>query len=153
MRGRKPKPTELKLVQGTLTHGDKIKRMREPKVSKNLQDAPDWFTPEQKASWEYAIQNAPNGLLKKLDQSVLTAWVVAEDLHKFASQQLQNEGLICISPKGYQMQSPYVGILNTQAQMMMKCASEMGFTPTSRSRIVLAEEAIEDDPWAKLANG
>jgi len=94
----------------------------------------------------------PAGLLKKLDQSVLTAWVIAEDNHKFASQQLQTNGMIFISPNGHEVQSPYVGILNTQAQMMMKCASEMGFTPTSRSRIVLAEEAIEDDPWAKLAN-
>jgi hypothetical protein len=29
----------------------------------------------------------------------------------------------------------------------------MGFTPTSRSRIVLAEEEIQNDPWAKLASG
>ena len=153
MRGRKPKPTELKIVQGTLTHGDKVKRLREPKITKNLQETPDWLTPSQKASWEYAIENAPAGLLKKLDRSVLTAWVVAEDNHKFASQQLQTFGMVFTSPNGHEIQSPYIGILNTQAQMMMKCASEMGFTPTSRSRIVLAEEAIEDDPWAKLANG
>lgn len=153
MRGRKPKPTELKLVQGTFTKKDERKRNREPVVSKNLDQAPAWFTESQKTSWNYAIENAPAGLLKRLDKSVLTAWVVAEDLHRFASEQLQNEGIVFTSPKGYQIQSPYVGVLNTQASMMMKCASEMGFTPTSRSRIVLAEEEIQDDPWAKLASG
>lgn len=153
MRGRKPKPTDLKVVQGTFTKKDERRRNREPVVSKNLDQPPEWFTESQKSSWDYAILNAPAGLLKRLDKSVLTAWVVAEDLHRFASKQLQTEGVVFVSPKGYQIQSPYVGILNTQAAMMMKCASEMGFTPTSRSRIVLAEEEIQDDPWAKLANG
>jgi P27 family predicted phage terminase small subunit len=153
MRGRKPKPTELKIVQGTFTAGDNRKRAREPKLSKNLDAAPDWLTPSQKESWDYAIENSPSGLLKRLDRSVLTAWVIAEDNHRFASQQLQTQGMVFTSPNGHEVQSPYVGILNTQAQMMMKCASEMGFTPTSRSRIVLAEEEVEDDPWAKLANG
>lgn len=153
MRGRKPKPHELKLLQGTLTHSDKVKRIREPKVSKNLDSAPDWFTHSQKASWDYAIENSPAGLLKRLDRSVLTAWVIAEDNHRFASQQLQTNGMVFISPNGHEVQSPYVGILNTQAQMMTKCASEMGFTPTSRSRIVIDEEEVADDPWEKLANG
>jgi phage terminase small subunit len=33
------------------------------------------------------------------------------------------------------MQSPYVSIANRQAEIMMRIASEFGFTPASRSRI------------------
>jgi phage terminase small subunit len=33
------------------------------------------------------------------------------------------------------VQSPYLSIINKQAQIMVKAAAEMGFTPSSRSRI------------------
>jgi phage terminase small subunit len=33
------------------------------------------------------------------------------------------------------MQSPYLAIANRQAELMMRIASEFGFTPASRSRI------------------
>ncbi|MEA2822497.1 MAG: hypothetical protein QOJ86_4501, partial [Bradyrhizobium sp.] len=39
------------------------------------------------------------------------------------------------SPTGYPMQSPYISIANRQAEIMMRIASEFGFTPASRSRI------------------
>ena len=38
-------------------------------------------------------------------------------------------------PTGFPMQSPYVAIANRQAEIMMRIASEFGFTPASRSRI------------------
>jgi len=39
------------------------------------------------------------------------------------------------SPTGYPIQSPYLAIANRQAEIMMRVASEFGFTPASRSRI------------------
>jgi phage terminase small subunit len=39
------------------------------------------------------------------------------------------------SPSGYPVQSPYLAIANRQAEIMMRIASEFGFTPVSRSRI------------------
>jgi phage terminase small subunit len=35
----------------------------------------------------------------------------------------------------YPVQSPYVAVANRQAEIMMRIASEFGFTPASRSRI------------------
>ena len=39
------------------------------------------------------------------------------------------------SPTGFPMQSPYLAVANRQAEIMMRIASEFGFTPASRSRI------------------
>jgi len=36
---------------------------------------------------------------------------------------------------GYPIQSPYIAIANRQAEIVMRIASEFGFTPASRSRI------------------
>jgi phage terminase small subunit len=52
------------------------------------------------------------------------------------------------------MQSPYVAILNKQAELMVKIACEFGFTPAARSRsfsysksnsMLLAEPARPND--------
>jgi Phage terminase, small subunit len=47
------------------------------------------------------------------------------------------------SPLGFPVQSPFLAIANRQTEIMMRIASEFGFTPASRSRI---STPIADDP-------
>ena len=49
--------------------------------------------------------------------------------------QIQKYGTMVKSPTGYPTQSPYLGIANRQAELVMRIASEFGFAPASRSRI------------------
>ena len=44
------------------------------------------------------------------------------------------------SPAGFPIQSPYLSIANRQAEIMMRIASEFGFTPASRGRISAPSE-------------
>lgn len=149
MAGRKPKPTQLKVVTGTFRK-DRA-NMREPKLSGDLADAPAHLLDAERDVWRYAIANAPKGLLKKLDLSVLEAWVGAYVLREEAKQKVAIAGQVVKSPSGYPIVNPYLSNMNKQTLIMLKAAAEMGFTPTSRSRIVVAEEIVGDDPWAKLA--
>jgi len=48
---------------------------------------------------------------------------------------VQKFGTMIKSPNGYPTQSPYLATVNRQAEIMMRIASEFGFTPASRSRI------------------
>jgi P27 family predicted phage terminase small subunit len=48
-----------------------------------------------------------------------------------AMEQIQKYGTMVKSPTGFPIQSP----ANRQAEIMMRIASEFGFTPASRSRI------------------
>lgn len=150
MAGRRPKPTHLKVVQGTLRKHRANER--EPKPSGDLVDAPAHFSEAQREVWDYAIANAPKGLLKLLDLSVLEIWVTACVFHREAAQKVATTGQIIKSPSGYPVMNPYLANMNKQAQIMLKAATEMGFTPASRSRIVVAEETVGDDPWAILAS-
>jgi P27 family predicted phage terminase small subunit len=52
-----------------------------------------------------------------------------------ATEAIQKFGTMVKSPSGYPQQSPYVAVANRQAEIMMRIASEFGFTPASRSRI------------------
>lgn len=139
-RGRKPKPTQLKLVTGN--PGKRPLNLREPMPIGDLGAPPSWLTDSQRQAWDYALASAPPGLLKRLDQSVLVAWVVACDLHRQANEALAGGRLLIRSPQGHPAPSPYVSIINKQAVVMIRAASEMGFTPASRSRV-----EIDDAPF------
>jgi P27 family predicted phage terminase small subunit len=52
-----------------------------------------------------------------------------------AMEQIQKYGTMVKSPSGFPIQSPYLSIANRQAEIMMRIASEFGFTPASRSRL------------------
>ena len=105
----------------------------------------------QKTGWNYAIENAPRGLLKKLDRSVLVAWVVAEDLHLNAASMVEKYGLLTKAPNtGLPIQSPYLPIVNKQAQILLKAAEQLGFSPASRSRVQVIDSVPDEeyDAWA-----
>jgi P27 family predicted phage terminase small subunit len=58
-----------------------------------------------------------------------------------ATEAIQKYGSMVKSPSKYPVQSPYVLIANRQAEIMMRIASEFGFTPASRSRISTPSKA------------
>jgi P27 family predicted phage terminase small subunit len=74
-------------------------------------------------------------LITHLDRGALATYCGAYGLWAEAMVQIQKYGTMVKSPTGYPMQSPYLAIANRQAELMMRIASEFGFTPASRSRI------------------
>lgn len=151
MAGRKPLPTTVKKIKGTL---QKCRtNLREPKPVGELVEPPEYMSDGAKAAWRYALECAPPGLLKKLDMSILEVWASAADLYRKAQAGINKTGLLVKAPNtGVPMQSPYLAIANKQAQIMAKAAVEMGFTPASRSRVQVPLEAADEmDPWADIA--
>jgi len=122
-------------LHGKPSHGRVISKT-EPKPVGNLSDAPDYFTDDQKAAWAYALAHSPPGLLKLIDRGMLVAFIVAEDLHRQAVIEQSKVRLIWRPPGSTQpQQSPYLPIINRQALIMSKAASELGFSPVSRPRV------------------
>jgi P27 family predicted phage terminase small subunit len=150
LRGPKPTPTYLKMLRGN--PGKRALNNNEPMPEGDLTAPPDWMTETQKAGWNYAIEHAPTGLLKKLDRSVLAVWVAAEDLHRRASEQVDKFGILTKAPNtGLPIQSPYLPVVNKQAQIILKAAEQLGFTPASRTRIQVEEpNRSENNPWADV---
>lgn len=149
--GRKRKPSSLKLVQGTYRKDRAIPN--EPMPKGDLMESPSHLNDEQREVWEYAIANAPKGLLKRLDRSVLEVWVRAYVFYREAADKVLVAGQVIKTPNGYPVMNPYMANMNKQAQIMLKAASEMGFTPASRTRISVTETASQDNPWAAFSSG
>lgn len=154
MRGRKPKPTHLHAVENTLNVTRHAERAHEPVAEGQLFEPPDWLTDGQQLGWTYAIANAPAGVLKRIDRAVLAIWVVAESLHREACvmQARLDAGtrlpLLMKTKGGQPMQSPYLAVINRQALIMLKAASELGFSPAARPRLARGESAPNDDAAA-----
>jgi P27 family predicted phage terminase small subunit len=143
LRGRKPKPSHLRLVQGNAGH--RPINQKEPKPKGDLTKPPEWLSDDQKQIWNDVIADAPKGLLKKLDGSVLTVWVVACSIHRRMAEKV-NAGLVLAhTPAGMPVVGPYMSILNRQSAIMVKAASELGFSPSARTRIQVEDDADEDD--------
>jgi len=153
MRGRKPKPTHLRLIEGN--PGKRRINKSEPKPSGRLLAAPPEFSATQRALWDYAIQHAPYGLLTMLDRDVLVVWCVACEMQRraiAAQAKIDDAGglpLLTRTPEGHLVQSPYLPIINRQSAIMLKAAAELGFTPSSRSRI---EIPVQDDDDSRAAS-
>jgi phage terminase small subunit len=99
MRGRKPKPTHLKLVEGN--PGKRKINRKEPVPRNKLLSPPGHFNEEQQATWTYFIANSPKGLLKAVDTSLLAAYVMAVYFHREATIKLQHSPIILKEPAEY----------------------------------------------------
>jgi P27 family predicted phage terminase small subunit len=165
--GSKPKPTALHKLRGTFRqdrHG--AKRKDEPQPDGNLSDPPHWFTDSMREGWDYVMEHAPKGMLKRLDRGALVLWVEAEDRHRQATiaQAKLNEmspqvPYLVKGPDGLEV-SPYIEVIDKASKIMMRMIGELGFSPCARPRIRIERSEREAassrpgtpnaSPWALL---
>jgi P27 family predicted phage terminase small subunit len=138
----------LKVVTGNPGHR-KLNR-EEPEPSGDLIEPPGWFSDRQRVLWGQAIRDAPPGLLRLLDSSVLEVFIVAKSVHEEAALKVEKFGAVVKGMDGEHMRSPYVGILNQQSAVMLKCVAELGFSPSSRSRVKVSGGKKGESPFADL---
>lgn len=133
MRGRKPKPTFLKLIEGNPGH--RPLNIDEPQPEGQLVDPPETFNAQQQALWRKEIAKVPEGMLRKLDMAAFASYIV--HFHEFlhAAQRVAELGPIVRTRANQPQVNPYVGIRQRANLAMMKAATELGFTPSSRSRV------------------
>ena len=139
-RGPKPVPNHLKLVRGN--PGKRPLNKKEPKPAGDLFAPPGDLPADAVPFWNQAIADAPAGLLKRLDMRVLYIWAAAACMHSQALNKVMKVSLLIQSREGVIYQNPALAIVNRQAAVMLKAAAEMGFTPSSRTRISTGN----DDP-------
>lgn len=97
---------------------------------------PEELSDKQKAIWRQGVKNAPPGLLRHLDFAIFTKWVIHHSLFLGAAARVEKSGGDGLIKKGDGWDwNPYMSIMNKQSALAMKAESELGFTPSSRSRV------------------
>ena len=137
MKGRKPKPTLLKVLNGN--PGKRPLNEREPQPLEGVPERPLWLDGEAQAEWERVVPELQAmGLLSSADRAALAAYCTAWSRWVQAEAQVRKYGPIVKSPeKGFPMKSPYLTIADQALETMRKLMVEFGLTPSSRSRIRL----------------
>ena len=86
-----------------------------------------------------------------LDRAILATYCQAYSTWSFATEKVREKGLIILSKDGHPYPNPYWTIINNQEKAMVKAATELGFTPTSRPRVKVPGKS-EVDPGEDFLN-
>jgi P27 family predicted phage terminase small subunit len=150
-RGRKPKPTHLKVVTGN--PGKRQINENEPQPDLSIPAPPPHLSDEAKVEWGRVCDQLYRlKLLSDIDRASLAAyaqaygrWVQAERaLAKMAESDGVTKGLLVKTRNGNAIQNPLVGTANKAMADMMRYAAEFGMTPSARSRLSTDGEDKED---------
>lgn len=154
IRGRKPKPTAIKELEGN--PGKRPLNGSEPTPKRKAPACPKWLDADARKEWRrLAKQLEDLGVLTELDLGTFAAYCNAYSKWKQADEFLTQRGLFFMTPNGYPQQFPQVSIAQTYAKLMNRCAEQMGLTPASRSRIIAGapQKDTVDEMEALLGGG
>jgi P27 family predicted phage terminase small subunit len=146
MRGRKPKPTKLKLVNGNPGH--RPLNRNEPEPEALTPDPPAHLSAIAVEEWNRITAELEKlKLISSIDRAALAAycqcyarWVEAETYIEF-------HGLTITTTLGNSIANPAVGIANTAMKLMGKFLVEFGMTPSSRTRLSVSK-GKDQSKWA-----
>lgn len=159
MRGRKPKPTHLRLIGGNA--GRRPLNESEPVPNATLPSPPPELNDDARVEWNRVSDELHRiGLLTGVDRAALAAycqafgrWMQAERaITEMAKRDSLTNGLMIKTTNGNAIQNPLIGTANKSMSDMVRYAAEFGMTPSARSRIK-AEAMRDSDPADKYFGG
>jgi len=148
--GRKPKPTALKVIQGTY-RPDRA-NPNEPKPRVVIPPCPKFLQGDARKQYRKTAKKlARIGLITELDDMALAMLCQGWAEYLEATEQVKKSGLLVKSPNGFPVLNPYLIAANQALKKVRSLLAEFGMTPGSRSRIQAAATSDEsDDEWTKL---
>lgn len=145
MRGRKPKPTRLKLIEGNV--GKRPINGREPQLPSARPTCPSHLSPSAKTEWKrLATLLHKVGLLTQIDRTVLATYCQAYGRWVEAERKLATSPPLLKTPAGYVQVSPWITISNKQVELMTRLMAELGLSPSARSRLAV-QVPTGPKPW------
>jgi P27 family predicted phage terminase small subunit len=136
MRGRKPKPTELKILTGNPGKRPLNKQEPKPQVIDLAVSMPDDLTHDEQLEWSSWVP-VLNGckIITELDVPILRQLVQLIVTNREANKKLRATGLLIKTPGGYAQANPLLSIINQTNAAILARLVELGMTPSSRSRL------------------
>ncbi len=152
-RGRKPKPTAIKELEGN--PGKRQLNTNEPKPAARAPSCPKWLEPDAKKEWRrLSKQMEQLGILTEVDMAAFAGYCQAYARWKAAEEFISKHGAIVKTPSGYWQQIPQVSIAQQYLKQMNKFCEQFGLTPASRSRIIANVQQTEYmDEMDKILGG
>lgn len=146
--GRKPKPSGLRLIDGNAGH--RPQNTEEPQPKGELGPPHHDLTEVQKEIWREQAAAVGPGHLTSADRSVFRRWVIAESRGRDAASKVNDTGMLIKGPNGGWQYNPFEALERKWAKEVARLDSELGFTPSSRSRVKVSKKPSASNPFAGL---
>ncbi len=134
MKGRKPKPTGWKILDGN--PGKKKIKKNEPQFTPEVPRCPKCLPVDARREWRRVVKElqAAN-LLQRVDRAALVGYCVAWAKFLAATRKIEEHGYIDHTSNGNVIQSAWTSIQSKAMEQIIKFSAEFGFTPSARTRI------------------
>lgn len=150
-RGRKPKPTVLKILAGN--PGRRPLNDQEPKPSSSPVRCPAWLDDEAKKKWRALVPELKRlGLLTLVDGDALAAYCQAWAEFRAATEQISKEGRTATLENGRVLSHPAVAQQRSAMQVIRQFSQLFGLDPSSRSALKAPHPMQADELEAFLAD-
>ena len=136
MKGRKPQPTNIRLITGNAGKRAVPEDVPELPVVAALPDPPEQLSQQARVYWpELAKQLRNMRVLTDADLPALAMLCESYATYWEAMEGVRTHGIISVTPNKYIVRSEY---LNTASKAMSECLkilTEFGLTPSSRTKV------------------
>jgi P27 family predicted phage terminase small subunit len=132
--------------------GDNKKTADEQDIQSFASLCPAELSPIARIEWERVVTElASLKLLKPLDLAIVALYCNAYAGWLEATAAIKEYGAVIKTASGYPVQSPYVGLANQHAAVLMRCSAELCLSPASRIKNLQERKSTvwENDESAK----
>lgn len=151
MKGRKPKPTKLKIIAGN--PGKRPLNDREPMPKRGRPKCPPFLHQYAKDEWAALLPELDRlGLLTLVDRGSLAAYCQAWAEFRIATEMLDAEGRTTMGGSGGLKPHPAISFQRSAWRAILAFAALFGLDPSSRSRLK-TPESDEIDPLSEFLEG
>ena len=152
--GRKPLPTAVKAVKGTLRKSRT--NPTEPGLTATLADPPLEMREDAADLWRYLVGNTPAGVLHANNAALLERYCELLAQYRGVVREIAKRGVGGLLAKdrfGLPTRSILFELQMELSRLLRECEAELGFTPVSRARVQMSQVPAtrSDDPWADIA--
>lgn len=147
MKGRKRKPTELKLMAGNPGgHASTRLNPNEPKPETGAPEPLVWLTPEGLDHYRALTDKLLKvRVLTVNDGPALSGLAQSIADYEQATRELALSGKVIKGDKGQSIRSPWTVIQKQAFDQMQRGFTDFGLTPAARARIVAAPKGDDKD--------
>ncbi len=152
MRGRKRKPTRMKVLAGNPGRRPINEREPQPFLLPSLPEPPKHLSREGRKEWirvgRFLLRTR---VLTEADLTALSAYATVYGRWMAAESEIKRKGILVPPTPGSKskVQNPMLAVANKAFQQMSQLLSEFGLTPTSRTRIIAAPASDDYDEQQK----
>jgi P27 family predicted phage terminase small subunit len=148
VRGRKPKPNELKILEGS--RADRVNQ-NAPEAIREPLERPDHLDEDARAEWDRLLPQLERmGVISQTDSAVLALYCVAFSRWLSSRAELLRHGLVIETDLGGTKANPAAAIVAKCEDQMARLLAELGCTPSSRGRLDRLKADAQPDEFEEL---